>query len=97
MITEKRGSLTLEAAEALAIGALGYLAAEPETLARFLALTGIEPAGLREMAGEPAFLGGVLDYLLGDEPLLLAYAAHAAVPPQEIAAARTLLAGEPRP
>jgi hypothetical protein len=88
MTAEKRALLTAEAAEVMAIDVLGYLAAEPEILARFLALTGVEPAMLRRVAGEPAFLAGVLDYLLGDERLLVAYAAHAAIPPERIGEAR---------
>jgi len=61
------------AAEALALHALAFLAEDPERLGRFLALTGIGPADLKARAGEPEFLGGVLDHLLGDERLLLAF------------------------
>jgi hypothetical protein len=80
-----------EAAESLAIQALAYIAAEPEQLGRFLALTGIGPEQIREAARESHFLAGVLDHVLGDERLLLAFAASAAVDPAEIARARTVL------
>src|SRR5437773_1706072 len=68
------------AAEALALHALAFLAEDPERLGRFLALTGIGPADLKARAGEPEFLGGVLDHLLSDERLLLdILATHASV------------------
>ncbi|MGA7973300.1 MAG: DUF3572 domain-containing protein, partial [Pseudolabrys sp.] len=67
----KDGSTTArEAAETVAIQALSFIAAEPERLGRFLGITGIGPAQIREAAREPGFLAGVLDYLAGDERLL---------------------------
>jgi tetraacyldisaccharide-1-P 4'-kinase len=39
-------------------------------------------------------LVGVIDYYLGDEPLLLAFAAHAGIQPTDVAAARRALAPE---
>jgi hypothetical protein len=77
--------------ESLAIAALGFLAGDPERLDRFLALTGIDPGGVREAAGQPDFLGSVLDYFLADEALLLAFAANARHRPESIAAARARL------
>ena len=52
---------------------------------------------IRKAAADPAFLAGVLDHVVGDEPLLVAVAAHAGVTPQTIesaqaAAQRTRLA-----
>jgi Protein of unknown function (DUF3572) len=83
------------AAEALALHALTFLAGDPQRLGRFLALTGTGPADLRTQAGEPAFLGGVLDYLLGDETLLLAFCKEYDLPPDVAAQARRLLPGAP--
>jgi hypothetical protein len=87
-----------ESAERLAIEALGFIAGETDSLARFLAASGIGPATLRRAAAEPAFLAGVLDFLLGDELLLIAFAAHANVPPERVGQARRALAagGEDR-
>lgn len=93
MNPEKRGHLTVEAAEMLAIDALGWMAGDDDTLNRFLALTGLTTGDLRSAASEPGFLAGVLDYLASDEPLLLAYAEHAGIPPQRIAAAHFALSG----
>jgi hypothetical protein len=82
-----------DAAAALAIAALGYLAGEPEHLERFLALTGISPGEIRTAAGQPGFLAGVLDYVAGNESLLRAVAGHAGVAPEELDKARQALSG----
>lgn len=60
--------------EAIAIEALGFLAAEPERLDRFLALTGLDPASLRTAAGESGFTAALLSYLASDDTVLLAFA-----------------------
>jgi hypothetical protein len=77
--------------EMLAISALSFLAEEPGRLSRFLDLTGLSPTTLRQAAGDPRFLASVLDYLVADESLLLAFAANTQVTPESIvqAAGRT--------
>src|SRR6266481_9055573 len=81
------------AAEDLAIAALGFIAAEPERLGRFLAMTGIGPDSIRDAAREPRFLAGVLDHVAGDETLLRAFAAEHDFDPDTVMRARELLAG----
>lgn len=81
------------AAEALAIAALGFIAGEPERLGRFLAMTGIGPDSIRAAARSPQFLLGVLDHLVADEPLLLAFAAENSIPPNAVIKARDTIAG----
>ncbi len=51
---------------------------------------------MREAAKSPGFLAGVLDYLLANEPLLIAFAADRGMKPASIAAARMAM-DEPRP
>ncbi|MEJ8573414.1 DUF3572 domain-containing protein [Microbaculum marinum] len=80
-----------DAAEALALQALSFLAREPERIARFLANAGIGPEQLRQAAGEPGFLGAVLDHLMSDEPLLLMFSEDAGLNPTAVAAARRVL------
>ena len=46
---------------------------------------------LKAGLGQPAFLGAVLDHLLGDEALLLAFAEAVGIAPELPAAARRLL------
>jgi hypothetical protein len=92
-VTAKPGRLDREAAEAIAVQGLTYLAGEPEALGRFLALTGIGPADLRRAAAEDGFLAGVLEFFLEDETLLLAFVTHANLRPTMVAAARHTLGG----
>ena len=82
-----------EAAEALAVQALNFLATDPERLSRFLGVTGLDPASIRQAAGESGFLAGVLAYLSGDEALLVAFAAEAGIKPGAVDRAHHLLAG----
>ena len=87
------GSSGKAAAEALAIEALSFLAAEPERIGRFLAVTGLGPQELRAMAHQRSFLTAVLDYLAADESLLVAFASDTNRNPADIAKARRALGG----
>ena len=80
-------------AETLALQALAWIAEDEDRLLRLLAETGLGLDELRERAGDPAFLGGVLDFLLGDEAMLLAFAAEADIAPTLPARARHSLPG----
>ena len=82
-----------EAASALAVAALRFIAEEPERLRVFLSLTGIDPQAIRAAAREPGFLLGVLDHLAGDESLLLAFAGEGEINPEDVRVARSVLAG----
>jgi hypothetical protein len=82
-----------EIAEALAIQAFAFIAEEPERLSRFLATTGIAANEIRRAAREQGFLLGVLEHLLGDEKLLVAFADKAGIDPAAIARAAAALGG----
>ena len=71
-----KGQISLPEAQALAVSALAYIAADEVRLERFLSLTGVNPSSLREVARSPEFLGAVLEHLLSDETLLLAFCAN---------------------
>jgi Protein of unknown function (DUF3572) len=88
---KKALSRSRDAAESLAIAAFSFIAEEPDRLGRFLAVTGVELARIREAAREPHFLAGVLEHMLADESLLLAFADSAGIDPVEIARARQAL------
>ncbi|HUD86458.1 MAG TPA: DUF3572 domain-containing protein [Xanthobacteraceae bacterium] len=88
---KKRASATREAAEILAIQGLSFIAEEPERLAGFLSLTGLTAERIRESASEPDFLAGVLEHMLADESLLIAFAERAGIDPADIGRARNLL------
>ncbi|MGB3388651.1 MAG: DUF3572 domain-containing protein [Pseudaminobacter sp.] len=74
-------------AEAIAIQALGFIASDPELLPRFLALTGIEAAEIRQAAREPGFLAGVLQFVLAHEPTLMRFAEEAGIAPATVSGA----------
>jgi hypothetical protein len=88
---KKPARIPREDAEMLAVAALSFLAEEPERLGVFLSLTGIGPEAVRTAAGEPGFLAGVLEHILDNESLLLAFAASAGADPADIARARHAL------
>ena len=90
-----KSSLTKEQAEAIGIAGLSYLAAEPERIGRFLAVTGLGPENIRAAAKEPSFLPALLDYLLANEKELVAFAQEMDLEPGRIIAARNLLAPPP--
>lgn len=73
-----------EEAEALAIKALGHIASDPELLPRFLAITGIEAGAIREAAGEPGFLAGVLQFIVAHEPTLLGFCEATGMAPRQV-------------
>lgn len=77
-------AVSREEAEALAIRALAFVAADATLLNRFLALTGVEAAQIRRAAAEPGFLAGVLAFVAAHEPTLTAFAADAGVDPASI-------------
>jgi Protein of unknown function (DUF3572) len=80
-------------ANEIAVLALVFLAEDNDRLGHFLALSGLDPRTIREAARDPGFLVGVLDHLMGDEKLLVAFAAVNDLRPQQITDARTALAG----
>ena len=82
---------TREAAEIMAIQVLTFIAEEPERLARFLDATGIEATQIRAAARERGFLAGVLEHMLADESLLIAFASSTGIDPAEVARARGAL------
>ena len=77
----------LEMARQLALDAFLFLVGDPLRITKFLQVTGMEAAALREHAHEDATLVAVLEYLLADESLLLVFAANGGHLPADIAPA----------
>jgi len=84
-------------AEIVALKALAFLAEDRHRIERFLSWTGLGPDDLRAGAASAAVQGGVLDYLLAHEALLVAFAGSVGVGPDAPAAARRALAGRVDP
>lgn len=90
-----KSGLTKEEAEMIGVAGLSYLAAEPERIGRFLAVTGLGPESVRAASRDDSFFPALLDYLLANETELLAFAEEMKLDPARIGAARDLL-GPPR-
>ena len=71
-------------AELLALKALTFLGNSEDGLVRFVALAGIEPQALMERVEEKGVQVAILDFLLTDEGLLLAFCQEESLKPQEI-------------
>jgi len=80
-----------QTAEMLAVQALAFIAGDEDRLGGFLASTGVALESIRDAAREPDFLAGVLEHMLGDEKLLIAFADSAGIDPAEVARARRML------
>jgi Protein of unknown function (DUF3572) len=90
---KRRPSQSREAAEILALQALGFIAEEPERLADFLNVTGLTIEYIRTAARRPDFLAGLLEHMLADESLLIAFAATSGIDPGDVARAHSALDG----
>ncbi len=80
-------------AATLALDALAFLAARQDAFQRFADLSGLDPASAHARAGETDFLVSVLDFLLTDEELLLAFCDDGLHDPKAIHIARHTLGG----
>ena len=74
--------------EEIAIAALGFIAGDEERLSRFLALTGIDPASMRQQIGDPHDRihrgADFMDHVFEDESLLLAFCADINMDPARL-------------
>jgi len=88
---QKRSSYSQQTAEMLAVQALAFIAEDDSRMSSFIASTGIAVESIRAAAREPNFLAGVLEHILADENLLIAFADSAGIDPAEVARARQAL------
>lgn len=95
MIGKKQFGITSDNADALCVDAVQYLAGDTDILERFIALTGLMPDQLRAIMEDDGVKIGVLDFLLSDESLLLAFAERTGRNPEQIGQARMQISGEP--
>ena len=81
--------------EIIALKVLSFIASDEDRMSHFLTATGLAPEAVRTLAGEPAFLCGLLDYLRADQSLLLIFAESADLDPAAIDIASLRLGGTP--
>jgi Protein of unknown function (DUF3572) len=89
----KKQDASQEGAEMLALQALGWIAARRDPAEQLLSAAGSSAEEMRDRAGDPEFLGFVLDFLLADEEALLAFAREAGIPPDRPLRVRAALPG----
>lgn len=65
--------MKVERAETVALQALGWLAGQDELFPVFLGATGATAEQVAAAAGQPAFLGAVLDFLLQDDAWIVGF------------------------
>jgi Protein of unknown function (DUF3572) len=77
----------------IALSLLVFMSGVPEELSQFLNASGLAQHDLPELATQPDFQAGLLDYALQNESLLLAFASHAGLHPTTLMKARSQLPG----
>jgi len=82
-----------EAAQVLALQALGWIASDDEVFPVFLSATGANLGDLRVRASDPDFLAAVLDFLLQDDRWVVAFCDVGGHPYTAPQAARSALPG----
>lgn len=80
-----------ERAETMAINMIEFLMGDEDRADGFFGTTGLSPDDLRASVGQPAFLGGVMDYLLSREDLLVAFCEEREIDPIQPIRIRQLL------
>jgi hypothetical protein len=83
----------MDSAEAIGIKGLAFLAGAEDELGRFLSLSGLDIGDIRDRAGDPAFLGAVLDHLLSSDATLTAFCEAEALTPKQVHLASHQLSG----
>lgn len=83
--------LTVSDGEAVALQAVAWIVADDAMRDRFVALTGCGADEMRLRVGQPAFLGSVLEFVLGNEADVVAFAEHEGFSPEVPLLARAKL------
>lgn len=82
-----------EEAQVIALKILEFLASDRARLEDFRDITGMALAEIPGLADDPQFLAGVLDYLSGNQSLLLLFTEMEGLDPESVMRARRLLPG----
>ncbi len=85
--------MTEDEAKQIASLALGFLCEAEETFSPLVFESGLNPRDLTSGSDDPEVLGGVLDYLLQREEVLMDFCENANIEPERVYAARELLPG----
>ena len=88
-----RALMTPESAEIVALKGLAFLVNTPDSLDRFMTLSGTSAGELRRRAEEPEFLAALMDFLMSDEKLLTAFCEGESLDAKTLHMARHALPG----
>ena len=86
-------SFTQESAELLGLRALAWLGANDDLLPAFLGNTGASEDDVRARAGDPIFLGAVLDFLMMDDAWVMEFCDSIPMAYEKVMQARAALPG----
>ena len=86
-------TMSQESAETVGLQALGWLAGNEDLLPVFLGATGASEADVRSGASDPAFLGGLLDFLMMDDAWVMSFCDNISMPYDRLMQARHSLPG----
>ena len=89
-------TLSADRSQTVALQALGWLVGNEDLLPVFLGATGTSETDLRERAGDPEFLGAVLDFLMLDDAWIVEFCDTCVVGYEDPMMARVNLPGGDR-
>ena len=92
-MTDILKTMTEDNAQIMGQSALAFLAENVDLLSQFLVQTGVGPDEVRNRKNDPEFLGHVLDFLLQDDDMIIAFSEYAGVVPDLVVVARHKLPG----
>ncbi len=84
-------------ASVIGLHALSFIAADQDMFGSLLDQAGTDAADIRARAGDPVFIGFVLDFLLQDDAAVIAFAGSQGMPPERVLLARRALPGGDTP
>jgi hypothetical protein len=90
-LTNKKGAAQMH--EETAFLATSFIVAQEELLSQFLSLSGANLPDLKSRLQDPDFLGSILDFILNQDELLLAFCAQSNLTPQNVWKARASFPG----
>lgn len=80
----KREEYEFQSTQLIAVKSLAYLSEFDEHLNHFHSETGFDQKDISCLIDNPDFLGGVLDFIMQNESLLLAFSASEEIEPRQI-------------
>jgi hypothetical protein len=89
--------LSKDAAEIRAVQALTWLLGQDDLVPVFMGATGASADDMRDLVQDPAFLIGVVDFILMDDQWVMAWAADTQSNPQDLQIIRASLPGGDHP